>query len=244
MDIVSAKHPYSVCRALRLFGDGKVLVQTPAAGPLVMVQAVFCNGRLIAAHTNRRVREGARGGASHKRSMDLPEVRNHLQILGRSLGWHGALSMDAILTDDGPSYIDVNPRLVEPANAWRAGVDLVAPMLDLARGAEPAVQPPGRPHVATHQLLLAALGTAQRQETRRAAAAELTDALLRRRDYNDSVEELTPVAHDLRSAIPVTAAALATLTHPGTSRWFSSGAVTNYALTPRAWRQILDRLRP
>src|SRR5439155_25036612 len=155
-----------------LFGDGKVLVQTPAAGPLVMVQAVFCNGRLIAAHTNRRVREGARGGASHKRSMDLPEVRNHLQILGRSLGWHGALSMDAILTDDGPSYIDVNPRLVEPANAWRAGVDLVALMLDLARGAEPAVQPPGRPDVATHQLLLAVLGTAQRQETRRAVAAE------------------------------------------------------------------------
>ena len=45
--------------------------------------------------------------------------------MGESLSWHGALSLDVVLAPDGPRVIDVNPRLVEPGNAWRAGVDLV-----------------------------------------------------------------------------------------------------------------------
>jgi predicted ATP-grasp superfamily ATP-dependent carboligase len=36
-----------------------------------------------------------------------------------------ALSLDLIVTDEGPLVIDVNPRLVEPMNALLAGVDLV-----------------------------------------------------------------------------------------------------------------------
>ena len=35
------------------FGDGGVLAQRPAAGPLVMAQAVFAAGELVAAHTWR-----------------------------------------------------------------------------------------------------------------------------------------------------------------------------------------------
>jgi hypothetical protein len=61
------------------------------------------------------VREGASGGASHKRSVDLPAVRNDLSRIGADLHWHGALSADAILADGGPVHIDINPRLVEPA---------------------------------------------------------------------------------------------------------------------------------
>jgi hypothetical protein len=34
-----------------------------------MVQSVFDQGELVAFHTNARVREGASGGASHKRSL-------------------------------------------------------------------------------------------------------------------------------------------------------------------------------
>jgi biotin carboxylase len=221
-----------------VFADGGVLVQTPVGGPLVMIQAVFDGGRLVASHANLRVREGARGGASHKRSTDLPVVREHLAGLGARLAWHGALSLDAILTDGGPTYIDVNPRLVEPGNAWRAGVDLVTPMLDLAGGGHPSVQAPGRAGVGTHQLLLALLGAAQHDGTRRAVAGELRAARFRQRDYEHSVEELTPVRGDLRAAVPVLVAALATLAHPGAWRRFSSGAVASYALTPAAWREI------
>ena len=224
--------------AAGLFTDG-ALVQSPVVGELVMIQAIFCRGDLVASHANLRVREGASGGASHKRSIDLPVVRDHLGVLGRHLAWHGALSIDAILTADGPSYIDINPRLVEPGNAMRAGVDLVGAMLDIATRAQPERQSPGRPGVATHQLLLAVLGTAQHEGTRRAVLAELLGALRHRGDYEDSTEELTPIRGDLRAAIPVVAAGSATLARPGTWRWFASGAVANYALTPAAWREIV-----
>ena len=134
-------------KAAGAFGDGGVLAQLPAEGPLVMAQAVFAAGELVASHTCLRVAEGAGGGASHKRSVDLPVVRGHLERLGRRLGWHGALSADAILAGDGPRYIDINPRLVEPGNARRAGVDLVTPMLEPGRRRHargPAARPRGR----------------------------------------------------------------------------------------------------
>jgi hypothetical protein len=48
------------------------LVQAAVDGELLMVQTVFDRGRMVASHANARVREGARGGASNKRS-----VREH-----------------------------------------------------------------------------------------------------------------------------------------------------------------------
>ena len=101
-----------------------------------MLQGVFDRGRLLAFHANLRTREGARGGASHKRSLVQPDAETALETLGRELSWHGALSADVILTSDGPVVIDVNPRLVEPGNASRAGVDLVDAMLNAAFGRE------------------------------------------------------------------------------------------------------------
>jgi biotin carboxylase len=226
-------------QAAGLFADGGVLVQSPVAGQLAMIQAVFCNGALVAWHANLRVREGSSGGASHKRSIDLPAARDHLLLLGQRLGWHGALSADAILTDDGPVYIDINPRLVEPGNAWRAGVDLVAALLEVAAGAPPVIQAPGRSGVATHQLMLAVVGAAQHEHTRRAVLTELASASRHQSSYKNSVEELTPLRNDLRTAFPVMAVSLATLAWPGTWRWLTSGTVTSYALTPEGWHQVL-----
>jgi len=225
--------------AVGAFGGEGVLVQDPLDGPLVMVQAVFDSGVLVASHANLRLREGARGGASHKQSVDLPVVRAHLEVLGRALAWHGACCADAILTDDGPRYIDVNPRLVEPGNAHRAGVDLVGALLDLACGRAPAPQPPGPAGVRTHQLLLAVLGAAQFTGERRRVVAELVAARRGRGSYEASTEELTPVRGDPEAVIPLAAAVLATLVRPASWRLLSSGAVAGYALTPQGWRAIV-----
>ena len=224
--------------AAEAFGAGGVVVQRALAGPLVMVQAVFDGGRPIAAHANLRSREGVGGGASSKESVDLPEVRDHLLRLGSALAWHGALSLDAILAVDGVRYIDVNPRLVEPFNAWRSGTDLVGAMLALSRGEHPPAQRPGRPGVRTHQVLLAVLAAAQRRG-RRAIAEELLSAALRRGPYAGSVEELTPLRGDPRSAIPVALAAASTLIRPGSYRAFTGEAVGAYALTSAAWDLIV-----
>ena len=217
---------------------GPVLIQAAADGPLVMCQAVFDHGRLAAFHACQRTGEGAGGGASHKLSITLPAARRWFGKLGADLRWHGALSADVILTAAGPVVIDVNPRLVEPQNAWASGVDLVGPMLDLALGSHPAPQPEGRAGVATHQLLLGVLGAAQHGRGRRGVAGELTHACRHSGAYRDSTEELTPIARDPRALLPLAAAAIATVAVPRTWSWFATGSVANYALTPQGWEQI------
>jgi len=220
---------------------GGVIAQAPAAGPLAMVQSVFARGEMVAAHANLRVREGARGGASQKRSLDEPAmVVNHLESLGRSLRWHGGLSADAVLTDAGPVFIDINPRLVEPGNAWRSGVDLAGALLDIAGGSVPEAQPPGRPGVVTHQLLLAVLGAGAQGRGRRGVAAEIRAALAHAGPYRGSAEELTPVRGDLRAALPVLAAAAVMLVRPALWRRIASASVADYALTPAGWDSLLS----
>jgi hypothetical protein len=226
--------------ATALAGRPPAVVQQAVDGPLAMVQTVFDHGTLVAFHACRREREGANGGASHKRSLDLPDGRDALATLGSALGWHGALSADVIVTGTGPSFIDLNPRLVEPENAWRAGVDLVGALVDLAGGGRPAPQAGGASGVATHQLLLAVLGAAQHGGGRRGVAAELVAAWRRSGSYRGSAEELTPTRGDRRAAVPVVAAALATLVRPATWSAFADGSVANYALTPGGWDRVRD----
>src|SRR4051794_22516805 len=208
-------------RAVRELGP-PLLVQQPVDGALVMVQAVFDHGRLIALHANERTRIGASGGASVKRSIDAEIAESDLARLGGALGWHGALSVDGVLTPDGPLWIDVNPRLVEPGNAWRAGVDLVDALLSMRE------QPRGRAGVETRQTLIGVLGA----ETRRDVVRELR---------RGGEEELTPTAGDPVAAVPVVAVAVAMLAHPSLGTRFAGGAVANYALTPHSWEAIVSR---
>ena len=225
---------------LGAFGPEGVLVQRPVPGPLAMVQAVFARGELVAFHACQRVREGTSGGASHKLGLDLPEAREHMARLGAALGWHGALSADVILGPDGPRFIDINPRLVEPVNALACGVDLAGALVEVARPGSArsrARQPAAVPAARTHQLLLAVLGAAQ-QGGRRDVARELVHAVLHRGEYRDSREELTPGRGDPLAPLPVLAIALATLIRPDAWRYFVGGSAGAYSLTPAAWRQI------
>jgi len=216
----------------------ELLVQTQAPGPLAMVQALADHGRLVAHHANLRVVEGIGGGAAVKESIELPTLAGHLQRLVRALEWHGPISMDVIVTEDGPLIIDVNPRLVEPINARLAGTDLVGAMLELAQDRHPPTLPAGPAGVRSRQLLLGVLGAAQRG-SRSAVLRELVAALRGRGAYNDAVEELTPVGSDPIAALPVVVAVLATLIAPSFWRLFHAGATGPYALTPEAWRKIV-----
>ncbi|HKN28574.1 MAG TPA: ATP-grasp domain-containing protein [Roseiarcus sp.] len=227
--------------AARAWGLGRqpLLAQEAAAGRLAMIQALADEGRLIAFHANARIREGAGGGASVKESLPLPVMAAHVERLVRTLRWRGPISFDAILTDSGPLVIDVNPRLVEPMNAWRSGVDLVGAMLDLAFARPAPAQPPGESGVRTHQLLIAILGAAQTGRPRLDVIREILAAAQRRGDYANSVEELTPLRGDPLAALPVLAAALLTLAWPAASKVFERGAVGAYALRAGGWAEIV-----
>ena len=217
------------------YGDG-VLVQRPVAGPLLMVQAVYDSGRLVAWHACERSREGVGGGACGKSSRPVPAIGEHLAALGEALRWHGGLSGGGILTADGPVYIDLNPRIVEPINAQRAGVDLVGALLDVSLGGHPPARPAGDPDVRTHQLLLALAAAASRG--RGAVARDLGTALLGRGHYRGSTEELTPLGGDARSLVPMAYVASRLLATPGWATRLTGGAVANYALTADGWRAI------
>ena len=223
-------------------GAGGVLVQQPAAGPLVMVQAVFAGGELVAFHACDRAREGVAGGASHKRGRRLPRAREQMARLGAALTWHGALSADVIDGPEGPVFIDINPRLVEPANALAAGVDLTGALVQVALNGTSRPQPDGTPGARTHQLLLAVLEAGQLGR-RRDVARELADAALRRGSYRDSREELTPGCGDLLAPVPVAVAALATLAWPPAWRQFVGGSAGAYSLTPAAWGELTEAAR-
>ena len=147
--------------------------------------------------------------------------------------------MDLIVADAGPVIIDVNPRLVEPANALAADVDLVAAMLDVASEAPAQKRLSGRAGVRTRQTLLAILGAAEHHGTRGAVIREAFDTIFARGDYAGSVEELTPVVGDPVAAVPVVAALVASVIHPPLWQKFHAGAVGPYAVTPEAWDEIL-----
>ncbi|HKM61549.1 MAG TPA: hypothetical protein VJY39_03575 [Acidisphaera sp.] len=221
-------------------GEHELLVQSQCLGPLAMVQAVADNGRLLAHHACLRLREGVGGGASLKESVALPALPAILGDIVGALDWHGALSMDAIVTPAGLVVIDVNPRLVEPMNAYYSGVDLVSVMLDLGRARHPPAQPPGKPGIRSRQTLLAILGAAQHAGRRSAIAREIVAAVCARGGYRAAVEELTPLHRDPLAAVPAVAAALLTLLRPSFWRLFHSGAVGSYALTPDAWETIVS----
>jgi predicted ATP-grasp superfamily ATP-dependent carboligase len=195
---------------------GEVLVQALVAGATEKAQAVFCHGALIGFHAYRQIAAGAGGGDAIKQSVRRDGVRADLAAIGNHLAWHGALSIDFIMPEDGsgPFYIDCNPRLVEPMSAWLAGVDLVDLLLRISLGETPAVAPESRENVTTHQAMQALLGCAQRGGTRRDLLRTCCDLFGHRGPYRGSVEELTPVRLDWVSAVPLAMTALLLLASP------------------------------
>ena len=93
------------------------------------------------------------------------------------------------------------------------------------RTSPPPAQVPGRRGVATGRLLLAVLGAARHQHERARSwrNSPLPSAI--GGAMPAAVKSSTPLRHDLRTAVPVAAAAAAALALPSAWRWFSSDAV-------------------
>ena len=197
------------------FAD-EVLVQDLIAGTTEKAQSVFCRGQLIGFHAYRQMAAGAGGGEAIKQSVSRPRVRAHLATIGQELAWHGALSVDYLLPDEGatPRLIDCNPRLVEPMSAYLAGVDLVGLLLRVSLGETPTAAAESREGVRTHLAMQALLGCASRGGTRRDVIRECWRLLTGSGPYADSIEELTPVRLDWISAVPVAMIVISLLIAP------------------------------
>jgi len=235
---------------------GPVMAQEPATGQYGQVQGVFDRGRLVAAHTSVQTGTGIGPSAAARVSADHPIPRRDIATLGDRLGWHGGLTLDYLHEQGQPTYIECNPRTVEPGNAAASGVNLPELQVRLTLGercmgwsaapdggalvgwsAAPDggafTSPPrsGTPGVRTHGTIALVLGAAEYGRTRRAVIEEVMRAIARRGCYRASAEQLTPVLRD-----PPSAAALAfvigqALASPRRATESAARAVVRYSLT-------------
>ena len=225
------------------FADG-LLVQAAVSGSLERTQAVFDSGRLVACHIYRQVVEGPGGGDVLKVSVVSADVRDTVERIGQALNWHGALAFDYIRDDatKTPHFIDANPRLVEPMNAYLSGVDLPGALLRISLGEAPPVQPSGRAGVVTRLGLMGLLDAARQRNRRRDILREIALLAFSSGRYRGSREELVPLLTDPWCAIPLGVVIARLLRRPEAAARFSETTVAAYSLTApaihrlRAWQ--------
>jgi deazaflavin-dependent oxidoreductase (nitroreductase family) len=212
--------------------DRVVVVQAAALGAFEQSHAVFDRGRLVALACTRRIREGAQGGAAVKRAVTRPAVAADYRVLGEALAWHGSFSADYFWNPatGTAAYIDANPRLTEPMNAYYDGLDLPDLQVQLSLGRHPAPLEHTGNSTISHSTVQAVLGTATRDGSRRAVLAELRDAVSHRGAYAGSREGMTPVLRDPPSAVALTVVVAGLMLAPRTADAFTHHTIQRYAL--------------
>lgn len=217
----------------------RLLVQAAVTGTLERTQAVFDRGRLIACHIYRQIAEGPGGGDVLKLSIVRKDVRDIVERIGQALRWHGALSFDYISDDAAtPYFIDANPRLVEPMNAWFSGVDLAGALLQLSLGATPKPQGAGRAGVSTRLGLMGLMDAARRRGRRHDILTEIARLATGSGRYRGAREELLPLWTDRCCAIPWAVVLPRLLRDPQAAAKFSQSTVAAYSLTPQAIHRL------
>jgi predicted ATP-grasp superfamily ATP-dependent carboligase len=223
---------------------GELLVQDLVTGTTEKAQSVCCRGRLLGFHAYREMAAGVGGGEAIKQSVSRPVVRDYLERIGGHLNWHGALSVDYMMPLDSatPLLIDCNPRLVEPMNAYRSGTDLVDLLLRVSLGETPEALAASREGVVTHLAMQALLGRASRDGTRRDVIRECWQLLRQNGPYAGSTEELTPVALDWMSAVPLAMTAASLLVSPALAIQLARGGFGAHLLDVGSIRTIEHEL--
>ena len=218
----------------------RLLVQAAVTGALERTQAVFDHGRLIACHIYRQLTEGPGGGDVLKLGVVSKEVRDIVERIGGALDWHGALSFDYIrdATSAVPFFIDANPRLVEPVNAWFSGVDLAGALLKISLGETPPRQAEGRAGVVTRLGLMGLSEAAKRRYRRRDVIEEIAKLMTNSGRYRGSREELVPLWTDPCCAIPWAVVISRLLIDPHAVASLSRSTVDAYSLTPQAIHRL------
>lgn len=210
----------------------RLMAQAEAPGTYGQVAGLFDRGRLVASHTTVQTGVGAGNSAAARLSVDFPLARKHLALVGERIGWHGPLTLDFMHVGGHPRYLECNPRMIEPGNAERAGVNFPALLTELSRGAAfdgpPLV---GAPGVRTRSRQALLLGAAERSGTRRA----VFEALVR---PAPGIEVLTPVRADPPSIVPLAAVAARLLANPRSVAAIAADAVGAYSVEPAAIERI------
>ncbi|HEX6555488.1 MAG TPA: hypothetical protein VF026_22195 [Ktedonobacteraceae bacterium] len=226
-----------------LGGTREIVVQEEAPGALCQAQAVFAHGHLLAVHFTQTRGVSLGGGHSARTGVDHPRVREHLVVLGRTLAWHGPLALDYLFDEASgrPSYIEANPRLVEPMNATLSGVNLADLTVRVALGEmeAPGYTLLGRPGIRSHSLLAILLGTANYSGSRRELLRTIVQAIRGHGIFAESREDLTPLRADPLSLIPLAVVTSQLLLRPLAAHYIATSAVSAYSLSADTVESII-----
>lgn len=226
-----------------LDGTREIVVQEEAPGVLCQTQAVFAHGHLLAVHCTQTRGVSVGGGHAARMGVDHPQVREHLVALGQALEWHGPLALDYLFDDatGRPTYIECNPRLVEPMNATLSGVNLADLTVRVALGeVEDSANPQcGRPGIRSHSLMAILLGVADHGGSRRKLLRTIVQNIRGRGIFAGSSEDLTPVRMDPPSLIPLGVVGGQLLLHPHATHHIATGTVNAYSLNATTVETIM-----
>ena len=226
-----------------LDGTHEIVVQDEIKGALCQVQAVFAYGHLLAYHCTQTRGESVGGGHAARIGVAHPQVREHLIALGRALEWHGPLALDYLYNEASgqPTYIECNPRLVEPMNAVLCGVNLADLTIRVALdGVEDTANVQiGRPDIRSHSLMALLLGVADHGGSRRKLLHTVFQDIRGQGIFAGSKEDLTPVQIDPPSLIPLIAVSGQLLLRPQSAHHIATGAVNAYSLNAKTIDTIM-----
>lgn len=213
----------------------RLMLQADVQGRYGQVGAVFKHGKLLAVHASVQTGVGIGGSAAARKSILLPAAYAHIEKIGRHLRWHGPLTLDFILKDGKPYYIECNPRMVEPANAYMAGLNFPDLLIRLSAerrvGGEIKI---GASGVKTHSMEALILGAAEKTG-KRMSVLRVACAHLRNKA---STEVLTPVIKDPPSLIPLLAVFSCLMLRPKSASWIASRAVQAYSISPQTIKSL------
>jgi PPOX class probable F420-dependent enzyme len=231
--------------ALReLLAHGKpIMAQQPAPGQYGQAQGLFDDGRLLAAHTSTQRATGMGGSAAARLSVEHPIARKHLERLGTTLRWHGGLTLDYMHVDGSPLFIECNPRTVEPGNAAASGVNIPDLQVRLSLGETPSRPQVGRAGVRTHGMIAVLMGVAGRGGSRWRLLSEMREAAQRRELYADSAEQLTPIARDPPSLLPLVFVTTRLLLAPAGAKDLAGSVVERYSIGPETIAAAAEAVR-
>ncbi|MDL2294760.1 hypothetical protein LJC60_09085, partial [Ruminococcaceae bacterium OttesenSCG-928-D13] len=208
----------------------RLMLQADMPGRYGQVGAVFRHGKLLAVHSSLQTGVGVGGSAAARKSVHLPTAYAHIQKIGQHLCWHGPLTLDFILKNGKPYYIECNPRMVEPANAYMAGVNFPDLLIRLSTGCKISGDVKiGARGVKTHSMEALLLGIAE-------TAGKRMDILHTVRAYirdKGSTEVLTPITKDLPSAIPLLTVFASLMFRPKSGSRLAGKAVQTYSILPQ-----------
>lgn len=219
-----------------------IIIQQPAKGYFCVAQAIFQRGRLIAAHTFRAPTTGYGGMATTRTPATHPIVVEHLQRMGRHLNWHGPLFLEYFYDPDRkrPEYIEANPRIGEPFNAFLNGVDMCDFYLRIAldEPMTPCASLPQAQHKKSHDGYMILASMALEGKSRRSLLREWSDMYFQKGYYDGSEDELTRPGQDMGSLFISLLFSAQALLSARMVQYHLTRTVLNYAMSGRTMETI------